>query len=947
MRPLKLRMKGFGAFREDTEVDFTDIELAALVGPTGSGKSTVIDGITFALFGSVARYDDARIVAPVISQPGSQARVSLEFEAGTKHHTAVRVVRRTPNGVTTKEARLECGETVLAGRASEMGDAVECLLGLDFDRFTKTVVLPQGRFAQFLHDKASDRQALLRDLLGLGIYTRMGSSARERAATAKAQIEILEPDLAAEVPTDEQVAALERAVETTASARADLEERVAALADARSDIAAARSEAERLSLLRERTVAASTVPDDVRSLIDQLASAAELVEQADGSAAEARAAAAEARQRAEQGPNAEVCRRLLRDHQNLAEQQERLSGLETEADEALHARDAAQEAGEEIRRQLDAAHAEVAEARAAVAAANSAARQGPDEGEIGRIRAMRAEMDDLSRRLLHAKGVLKAAREEEISAQTRHDEARSELESARGFLDRVRSVKQADGLVAQLKEGEPCPVCRQVVAALPEHDIDAELREAQAAHDRAGNVERAKREALDDSTEKRAVAAAGADSLKGRHRELELLLGAEPNEEELNRLGARAEQLAAAAREAEERLEAAVGAEDSLKSADETVRVLDTEKQAERAREAAISRRDEARSHCENLAARLSGEADVATLEDEIERADQLAAARVEAADAEMSADNAARAARTEFNTLKERERSAQGQYLAVRDGLAALSPPQPGGLLLQDWDSLAAWADQQTAELDGRIQGAGRQQREAQARYDATVDAARDACAPHELGDDPDRFVAVMAVAAVEAERTRDQAISERQRYAELEARVDELRDEAEVASELGQLLRADRFERWLLEGAVGDLVERANEHLEVLSGGQYSFVAAETSFNVCDHFNADEVRGARTLSGGETFLASLSLALALRDSQAEMAAEGAAKLDSLFLDEGFGTLDPDALDVVTGAIEELSSHGRMVCVVTHIREVADRMPVRFEVSKGPVSSSVDRVEA
>ena len=70
------------------------------------------------------------------------------------------------------------------------------------------------------------------------------------------------------------------------------------------------------------------------------------------------------------------------------------------------------------------------------------------------------------------------------------------------------------------------------------------------------------------------------------------------------------------------------------------------------------------------------------------------------------------------------------------------------------------------------------------------------------------------------------------------------------------------------------------------------------------------------------------------------------AAGLDSLFFDEGFGTLDPDALDVVAGAIEELGASGRMVCIVTHIRELAERMPVRFEVSKGPATSSVERVE-
>ena len=142
MRPLNLRMKGFGAFREDTEVDFTDVELAALVGPTGSGKSTIIDGLTFALFGSVARYDDSRVVAPVINQLDTEARVALDFEVGGEPYTAVRVVRRTTDGATTKEARLEKGETILAGRASEMAPAVERLLGLDFDRFTKTVVLP-------------------------------------------------------------------------------------------------------------------------------------------------------------------------------------------------------------------------------------------------------------------------------------------------------------------------------------------------------------------------------------------------------------------------------------------------------------------------------------------------------------------------------------------------------------------------------------------------------------------------------------------------------------------------------------------------------------------------------------------------------------------------------------------------------------------------------------
>jgi exonuclease SbcC len=131
----------------------------------------------------------------------------------------------------------------------------------------------------------------------------------------------------------------------------------------------------------------------------------------------------------------------------------------------------------------------------------------------------------------------------------------------------------------------------------------------------------------------------------------------------------------------------------------------------------------------------------------------------------------------------------------------------------------------------------------------------------------------------------------------------------------------------------------------LRELSGGQYSLTLdpKTSNFMVIDHRNADEQRSARTLSGGETFLASLALALAL----AEMTARGAAPLDAIFLDEGFGTLDADTLDTVAAAIEELGARGRMVGLVSHVQELADRVPVRFEVRKGPQTSTVEKVFA
>jgi DNA polymerase III delta prime subunit len=169
-------------------------------------------------------------------------------------------------------------------------------------------------------------------------------------------------------------------------------------------------------------------------------------------------------------------------------------------------------------------------------------------------------------------------------------------------------------------------------------------------------------------------------------------------------------------------------------------------------------------------------------------------------------------------------------------------------------------------------------------------------------------------------------------------------LEEDADVAELLGKLLKADRFPEWLVAEALALLAVDASEILRQLTGGQFSLAVGEKEFVVIDHGNADERRPARTLSGGETFQASLALALALSQQIRNLAAEGAPRLDAIFLDEGFGSLDPDTLDVVAATIENLGQSGRMVGVVTHVRELASRVPVRFEVSKGRGTSVVEK---
>ncbi len=194
MRPNLLELSGFTAFREPVTVDFRGADLFALTGPTGSGKSSLIDAIVFSLYGSVPRIGQ-RDVAPIISLGKLEARVRFEFSLDGVDYTVARVVRRTKSGATTAEARLERAGEVLAGTADEVTEKVGKLLGLEFEHFTKSVVLPQGQFAAFLHDRPADRQKLLRELLDLGVYEYMRELAKRRRVAVEARLAVWQAQL--------------------------------------------------------------------------------------------------------------------------------------------------------------------------------------------------------------------------------------------------------------------------------------------------------------------------------------------------------------------------------------------------------------------------------------------------------------------------------------------------------------------------------------------------------------------------------------------------------------------------------------------------------------------------------------------------------------------------------------------------------------------------------
>ncbi|HEX5598123.1 MAG TPA: SMC family ATPase, partial [Micromonosporaceae bacterium] len=207
MRPLRLDLAGFTVFRDETTIDFSDADFFALVGPTGSGKSSVLDAICFALYGTVPRWGGSRGIANALAPSATEARVRLVFDSAGDRYVATRVVRRDGRGnVKTAGAglqlmppgfdvaRLDTGLTpddlgeVLAGTPAEMEAAVLDAVGLPYEQFTSCVVLPQGQFADFLHAKPATRQQILVNLLGLGIYEEIQKRATARAASAEAQL---------------------------------------------------------------------------------------------------------------------------------------------------------------------------------------------------------------------------------------------------------------------------------------------------------------------------------------------------------------------------------------------------------------------------------------------------------------------------------------------------------------------------------------------------------------------------------------------------------------------------------------------------------------------------------------------------------------------------------------------------------------------------------------
>jgi exonuclease SbcC len=985
----RLELTGFGPFREHQTVDFDafdDDGLFLISGRTGAGKSSILDGVSFALYGSVPRYEggDRRLRSDhsFLTDP---TEVRLEFTVGGARWRVTRAPEyerpaKRGGGLTLEPARAELEEWVgggWVGRAAkqrEVGLALDEVLGLSAQQFQQVILLAQNKFSRFLLAGNAERQQLLRTLFGTrrfeqykdALEQRRRDAQRrldERGARVRTLLEVAERDIETHrldaeherAETDDiaaRVAAVDRAVDRAryrveaqgherdaAVARADaaaaalqrvteIAQRLGDLDAVRRDLARLDGDAEAIAAVRARLDAARSAEvlrisvETAGRAIDLHASAAAHLEEAardwrvaggdpdgdlDAISETLTAEIARARAAAEAEADAASLARAQEDRRSqLAELTAAIAAVEA-ARAGIPARRAELTAALETARDLAARREDRAAARDTLTAQRDAART-------------------------HARLSADAAAADERYAAASTDSGAASRAVADLLRRRLRG--HAAELAADLVDGQPCVVCGATTHPAPaapanQPVTDADLAEAEAARDEAARRER---EAAEAATAARAALAAATAAAGGRTIDevTALAADAEARLADAEQAQVRATELAGELAELE-RIDV-TSRDESDALTDRIARLREEIAGAEATLAGLRTEIDAARGDHETVRARIAADTERRAL------AQRVVAARRDAADRARARDEA---------VVDRDARVAASVFGSVDEILAALLTDPERATLATRIDEHAAAVtaararafDLELATVDEHVD-------------DAAIDAATRAAAEADAA----RAAAIGAAAdAVSA------AASLSGLAAQIQAAADAVTTEAEDAATVTRLAdtvagrapntRKMDLETFVLAAELEEIVAAANLRLSEMSSGRYTLhhsdarqargAASGLAIEVLDA-HTGRLRSPQSLSGGETFLASLALALGLAEVVTSRA--GGIRLDTLFIDEGFGSLDPETLELAMRTLDELRAGGRVVGVISHVEAMKEQIPAQLAVEATPEGPSVVR---
>jgi len=910
MRPTKLTISAFGPYAGQVELDLDKLGqegLYVICGDTGAGKTTIFDAITFALFGRASgKHIKPEMFRSKYAKPETPTFVELSFRYRDRDYT----VRRNPDyerpkargiGTTWQKASAEFhrpDDTVVVG-ATDVTREVESLLGLTCDQFTQVAMIAQGDFRKLLEASTEDRVRIFRKIFNTGLYQTLQDRLKEAASELKRDCDALSADVRrdeealqyaeddpqretveqaqrGELPNGELVPLLDDLLGGDNDRKAGLDKRREGVEQELERLIAQIKQGE---LRLENQKGLKAAQESLRLLTPQLEAAAKSLE-------EALACQDEIPRLSNQAAQLEG---KLPQYRQLEELTNQITALEDRIkSDAKHL--------EEDRSAFAAAMERLAEDKAALQELDGAAleaerakhdREGIEQ-TIEQLRKLKEAACDLGRL---GDRCQKAQEDYRKKAQTAQESEEAWQSINRAYLD-----AQAGVLAENLCPGTPCPVCGSLEhphpAPMPmEAPGEAAWKQAEqsakTAQQRAAEASRKAGELIKERETREEQLRQQAESLlptlnQAALLETEKLAAAETEQNAALQAAAERETAANARAEQAKTFSDAIPKQEKA-SAEESGRLAALDKEIA-SRKAAV---EEKRKQTEELRQSLP----FPTLE---EAEGKIAALQGESA----ALQKRIQFAQAEKQSLEKKREAAQGKLEAYE----------------------AQLKDGEDIDLDR-----ARERKETLSGEKETLE--------RESGAVQTRLTMNRS--------TKENLLRHLSALEEGSKKLTWLKALSDTAN--GSLTGQERFrlETYIQTTYFTRVLRRANLRLRVMSGGQYDLLRRTEGglksqvgldLDVVDHWNGT-IRGVETLSGGESFLASLALALGLADEIQSSA--GGVQLDTMFVDEGFGSLDDEALQKAMQALNQLGEGRRLVGIISHVAGLKERIDRQIVVTK------------
>lgn len=903
MRPIRIEMSAFGPYAGKQTVEMNRLGTSGIyliTGDTGAGKTTIFDAIVFALYGTAS--SDRRsgdMLRSRYAEPDTPTEVKLVFAYRNKEYE----IRRNPTyqrpklrgeGMTQENAsaelRLPGGEILT--RTGEVDEKIREILGMTRDQFMQIAMIAQGDFLKLLLAKTEERRKIFSSIFRTGRYARLEERLKQEARQARKTYD----DLVREIGFEQERARLPEG--TDRSGLRD-EEYLQAIEKFRDEAGKRLEEGEKkqellrgeLDALAARILAAEEQEKRKKALEETRERWTDLQAAAEQRKQELEAARSREPEAKEKEARLHVEQDRLQQYDRLEElKQQKTEGEKKQAsDEA--ARKKLEEGRKALTQQIQDCRQKIKEKEAL--AGKAAALSGEKErlrsqgAEYNELKTLLEAYEEASEKWNRAAAIYQAAcgKEQEFGESYRRQH--------RAFLD-----DQAGILAAELAENQPCPVCGSLHHPLPAVKTDdaptretveqsqKRWEESKTAMDEAGRKAAALRGTRDSSLQHM------EEKAKGLNMPTEPAALKETLMEEQKRFRSKWKEVTEALAASEAAAEAKVVLGEKLETFQKK---QEEDEEAYRKLELESARLQE---QIENLSANYS------ELKETLPYPDRETAGK-----AASLLDREIREIREAVQSAEENEQAAAGRIQEAEGRMDELQKQ------IREGESAEAMTSVELQENQ-------KKKKEEQLRLQAEAKE--------------DSLIWETNSAAAGSIRKLN---GEREQAARKYSMLQNLADTAN-----GNLSGKQRIqlETYVQQQLFDRILVRANTRFRVMSGGQYDLVRRKEyqknqqsglDLDVVDHYNGT-TRSVSTLSGGESFMASLSLALGLSDEIQESA--GGVQLDALFVDEGFGSLDEETLDQAMKAIQTLAEDGgRIVGIISHVTELQNRIDRQLLVRK------------